>query len=306
MSDGVAITAGSGTTILTDDTGAGGHAQVVKLAIATDGSAALIPADATDGMLVNLGANNDITVTGTVTANLAAGANNIGDVDVLTIAAGDNNIGNVDVVTVPADPFGVNADAASATGSVSAKLRFIAATGIPITALPASTNTIEVVGDAAHDAGIAGNPVSIGGVSIDMDDTAPPNQVSAEAEAVRLGMDRDGAIFAHPHGPRLWSFHSDGSSALTDTSVHAAPAAGLSLYVTDIVISTGAATAMNVFFEEGASKVLGPYYLEAVAGRGLHIKFATPKKITAATALTVTTSQAIAQCIDVMGYTAPG
>ena len=36
----------------------------------------------------------------------------IGDVDVTSIAAGDNNIGNVDIVTVPTDPFGANADAA--------------------------------------------------------------------------------------------------------------------------------------------------------------------------------------------------
>lgn len=42
------------------------------------------------------------SITGTVTANLAAGTNNIGDVDILTIAAGDNNIGNMDIVTVPA------------------------------------------------------------------------------------------------------------------------------------------------------------------------------------------------------------
>jgi hypothetical protein len=53
MADGVAITAGSGTTILTDDTGAGGHAQIFKQAIATDGSGTLIPADATVGLLVN-------------------------------------------------------------------------------------------------------------------------------------------------------------------------------------------------------------------------------------------------------------
>lgn len=66
MADGVLITAGAGTTVLTDDTGAGGHAQVVKLAIATDASATLIPADGTDGLLVNLGANNDVTVTNTV------------------------------------------------------------------------------------------------------------------------------------------------------------------------------------------------------------------------------------------------
>lgn len=52
MADGVSITSGAGTTILTDDTGAGGHAQVMKLAISTDGSGTLIPADATYGISV--------------------------------------------------------------------------------------------------------------------------------------------------------------------------------------------------------------------------------------------------------------
>ncbi len=50
MADGIAITAGSGTTILTDDTGAGGHAQVMKLAISTDGSGTLVPASAKYGI----------------------------------------------------------------------------------------------------------------------------------------------------------------------------------------------------------------------------------------------------------------
>ena len=48
-------------------------------------------------------------------------------VDVVApLPAGTNNIGDVDVLTVPTDPFGANADAASATGSISAKLRAIA------------------------------------------------------------------------------------------------------------------------------------------------------------------------------------
>jgi hypothetical protein len=46
MADNVAITAGAGTTIATDDAGAGGHVQLVKLALSADASAALIPADA--------------------------------------------------------------------------------------------------------------------------------------------------------------------------------------------------------------------------------------------------------------------
>jgi hypothetical protein len=43
-------------------------------------------------------------ISGTVTANLAAGTNNIGDVDVLSLPAlpaGTNNIGDVDVLTLP-------------------------------------------------------------------------------------------------------------------------------------------------------------------------------------------------------------
>ena len=64
-----------------------------------------------------------------------------------SLAAGTNNIGDVDVLTVPSDPFGANADAASATGSISAKLRFIASTGIPI------TGTVTVGSHAVTNAG---------------------------------------------------------------------------------------------------------------------------------------------------------
>lgn len=177
---------------------------------------------------------------------------------------------------------------------------------MPNVTLAAGTNTNEVVGDIAHDTGVSGNPVQIAGAAQDMDDTAPPNRVSAESDVTRLATDRDGGLFVHPHGPQIWSYHLDTSSAQTDTTVHASPGAGLSLYVTDIVFSSGAATAINLFFEEGSTKVLGPYYLEAVAGRGMHIKFQTPKKITAATALTLTTSAAIAHSVDVTGFVAAG
>ena len=177
---------------------------------------------------------------------------------------------------------------------------------VDVLTLPASTNTLEVVGDAAHDAGAAGNPVLVCGIAQDWDTTAPPNRVSAEADATRIATDRDGAVFARLGGPQYWDYHENSSSALTDTTVEAAPGVGLSLYVTDIVVSTGAATALNIFFEEGVTTVLGPWYLEAVAGRGLAIHFATPKKITANTALTVTTSAAIAHSIDVTGFVAQG
>jgi hypothetical protein len=100
MADNVEITAGTGTTIATDDAGAGGQVQIVKLAIATNGSATLIPADGTDGILVNLGANNDVSLNagtngiGKLTANSGV---DIGDVDVTSISAGTNTIGDVGI-----------------------------------------------------------------------------------------------------------------------------------------------------------------------------------------------------------------
>lgn len=75
MADGVTTQATTlatipdATKIATDDAGAAGHVQLVKLALSANGSATALTADNTDGLLVNLGANNDVTVTGTVTVD---------------------------------------------------------------------------------------------------------------------------------------------------------------------------------------------------------------------------------------------
>jgi hypothetical protein len=177
---------------------------------------------------------------------------------------------------------------------------------VPVSQATASSLNAQVVGAVAHSGGVSGNPLLLAGVSQDSDDTAPPNRVDAESDITRLATDRDGSLHVLTHGPQIWSYHENSSSALTDTTVHSAPASGLSLYVTDIVFSTGSATACNILFEEGSTTVLGPYYLEAIAGRGMALHFTTPKKITAATALTVTTSAAIAHSIDVTGYVGQG
>ena len=87
----------SGNSITVDNAqlsvvGTGTEAAAMRVTIATD-STGLLSVDDNGGSL---------TVDGTVTANLAAGTNNIGDVDVLSIAAGDNNIGNVDIASIAA------------------------------------------------------------------------------------------------------------------------------------------------------------------------------------------------------------
>ncbi len=99
-------------------------------------------------------------------------------VDVLTIpalVASSANIGDVDVLTVPTDPFGANADAASATGSISAKLRFIASTGIPVTGTVTANATL-----TAETTKVIGTVRTLGNVGAVMDGvntaaTAPAN-----------------------------------------------------------------------------------------------------------------------------------
>lgn len=299
MADNFPLTPGSGRSAATDQvthSGDTADVQVVRQAHVTgaEGSktvqdvtqstgsavpAAAVCVGGTDGTnlrALKLDASGEAQVDVLTLPALVAGTANIGDVDVASIAAGDNNIGNVDIVTMPN------------------------------VTLAAGTNTNEVVGDIAHDTGVGGNPVQIAGAAQDTDDTAPPNRVNAEADVTRLATDRDGALFVRPHGPQVWTYHLNTSTAQTDTSVHAAPGAGLSLYVGTITFSLGAATAINMFLEEGASTVIGPYYLEAVNGRGMAIQFNPPRKITANTALTLTTSASVAHSVDITGFTAQG
>jgi hypothetical protein len=144
MADHVELDPGTGGAIVATDDVGGNHYQRVKLTDGTVDSSTVINAgggveanalrvtvasDST-GVLSVDDNGGSLTVDGSVSlaAAVPAGNNNIGDVDVASIAAGDNNIGNVDIVTVPADPFGVNADAAvaaGAAGSIQAKLRLM-------------------------------------------------------------------------------------------------------------------------------------------------------------------------------------
>jgi len=245
-------------------TGGGTEATALRVTIASD-STGVVSVDDGGGAL---------TVDGTVTANLAAGTNNIGDVDILSIAAGDNNIGNVDIVTMPN------------------------------VTLAASTNTIEVVGDVAQDAAASGNPVLVAASHETPADSAPANRVSADGDATRLSA-VDGALFVIPSGPQQWKARLTGT--MSDTTVKAAPGAGLSLYIQTIVYSIGAATASSIMLEESTTTpVFGPHYLENVSGRGVAVTFNPPIKITANTLLSATNTGATTATLDVYGFTALG
>lgn len=162
-----------------------------------------------------------------------------------------------------------------------------------------STFVQGVGGEVAHDSADTGNPQKFGYKAYSPDGTTPGTAV-AESDRTNAKGDLDGRLFVNDRHPWHWSYHEDSSSALTDASVQADPGDGFQIVITEIMFSTGAATACNIFFEEGSTKVLGPWYLEAVAGRGLFWK--GEKFITASTALTVTTSAAVAHGLDISGY----
>lgn len=139
---------------------------------------------------------------------------------VQSIAAGNNNIGDVDVASVPADPFGANADAASATGSISAKLRFIAGTGIPITGTVtvgshavtnagtfatqvdgAALTALQLIDDPviADDAAFTPATSKVMMAGFEADETATDSVDEGDAGAARMTLDRKQIVTLQPH-----------------------------------------------------------------------------------------------------------
>lgn len=168
MADNIQLNAGTGGSILMADevpAASGVFIQRVKPAFGVDGVATDV--SASDPLpVVQTGTPALPTGAATAAKQPALGTAGTPSVDVITVqgnASGTpipvsmssvpshavTNAGTfaVQATSVPTDPFGANADAASATGSISAKLRFIASTGIPV------TGTVTVASHAVTNAG---------------------------------------------------------------------------------------------------------------------------------------------------------
>lgn len=233
--------------------------------------------DSTDGVLVNLGANNDVTVTGTVTvashavtnagtfavqntAATPAGTNNIGDVDVLTLPAlpaGTNNIGDVDVLTIngvaPAFGSGVR-------GATVQRVTIATDDSVPVTiaSVPshavtnAGTFAVQAAGDIANDAADSGSPQKIGGVATITEQTA----VSASGDRVNASFTSTGKqIVQNFSTPEYFvsGAITTAMTATTSTSLVAAPGAGLRNYLTTIIVSNAHATVgTDVIIQDGS------------------------------------------------------
>lgn len=101
----------------------------------------------------------------------------------------------------------------------------------------------------------------------------------------------------------LWNAAATYLVPQTNTVVKAAPGVGLSLYITDVYFSNGA-TAGDAVLKDGAagSEVWGDY--AAINGGGQSNR-KTPIKLTANTALVVTSTTVTTHRLSVGGYIAP-
>lgn len=241
-----------------------------------------------------------VPVSGTVTANLSATDNAVLDAieaDTTTIAGDTTSIDgkitacNTGAVTVSAAlPAGTNAIGKLAANSG------VDIGDVDVTTIPG------IEGDVAHDAADSGSPVKIGGKAYNQDGTVPGTAV-AEGDRANFITDVYGRQFVETSHPNLWSASADYAAAQTNATVKAAPGAGLSLYITDIIISNGA-TAGNITLLDGSGGTVKFELYAAITGGVAH-SLRTPIKLTANTLLAITSTTVTTHSVTISGFTAP-
>lgn len=178
-----------------------------------------------------------------------------------------------------------------------------AAGRLAIGSLPASTNTLEVVGDVAHDSAAGGNPVLIGAYA----GNAHPAAV-ANADAVRVLADLFGRLVVTPGAPVEKYEQYVSPADITDTAddeVFAATASVRHCITSITVTCSHASTGTYVVVKDGSTVIWQAYC--GAAGGGAAIAFTVPLVGTANTAINVanlTTSSATR--VSISGYQLPG
>lgn len=204
MSDNIDVTPGTGATVATDDCGAAGHTQVVKLAIATDGSATLIPADGTNGLKVDI-ARWAVSTSGPAKAE--------------DVGSADADMGMPAMAVRKATP-------ANTSGS-DADYEFL-----QMSAGRLWVSGDNQAGDIAHGTADSGNPVKQGAVAI-----AHGTNPTAVAAAARTNVyaNRAGIPFVMGGHPNVVTVkHTTITTAVTDAAIIASISSGTKVVVTAI------------------------------------------------------------------------
>ena len=200
--------------------------QRERIQIAGSTALQIAPVDATAGLKVNLGADNDVTVTGNLTT-------------VTTVTA-------VDAVTAITNalPAGTNAIGKLAANS-GVDIGDVDVTSI--TGVTMSNAAMQITGDEAADAVDAGNPVKVGMKAIAFG--ANPTEVAA-ADRTDWYANRAGIPFVLGGHMNTISVAAAYTGAETDTAIITA-AGGTKIVVTQIQLVASNANTVNVAFYIG-------------------------------------------------------
>lgn len=143
---------------------------------------------------------------------------------------------------------------------------------VQVSSLPASTNTLEVVGDVAHGGSNAGNPVKTGNRARTIDIGAATNDLILDSIS-----DKTGRTLVAPYAiPE--NYISGLTAAITgtsDTAVIASPGASIKNYITQVLVTNSHATVGTVVELKSATTVLYRGYA-APAGGGFALTFPVP------------------------------
>lgn len=167
-----------------------------------------------------------------------------------------------------------------------------------------STANTPVVGAAAHDAVISGNPERIAGRAVTANYTAVANGDVADIITTLVGAVIE-KPFSIPEADWQYAALAGGIINTTDVVVKAAAAAGIRNYVTAIQVRNTNAVATEFVIKDGAT-VIWRTQLPASMTDSQTVTFITPLKGTAATAVNVaciTTGAAV--YANLQGYSAP-
>lgn len=261
MADNVAITAGSGTSVATDDV-AGIHFQRVKLVDGTADSAAAIPGDAANGLDV------DVTrVQGTVAVSAAA----------LPLPSGAATAAKQPALGTAGTPAAEVISVQGVASMTALKVDGSAATQ-PVSGTVTASNT---AGNVAHDGVDSGNPLKIGARarSTDIGAVAPDDRTDLIADLA-------GKLITLPYSIPENSL-SGVTAAITgtsDTAVIAAQGVGVRICVTSLMVTNSHATVGTVVEIKDNTTVVWRGYA-APAGGGFAIAFPKPLRLAANVAL---------------------
>lgn len=322
MADNLGYTPGTGSDVATDQvTGTGEHCQIVKLAISTDGSRTLIPADGTNGMLVEISNTSvpigDGTNTVTVDTDPADGEPNSGnalhtesrtyvyngttwdrvrgdisnglDVDVTRVS------GNVTTVGAAASGAAVSGNPVLVAGSDGTNARTMKVT-------TDGTVVADVEGNVAHDTADSGNPVKIGAKA---ESSLAGVTLVADADRTDTYADIDGVLVTKPlttYGDIIVTRVTDTGGTSTAFTAFGAVASTRN-FVSTITVYNSSTTNGFLDIRDGTAGTV-IYTIPLPALGGATINFPVPlRQPTANTALAYDVSAALTTVyISVVGF----